>query len=33
MLQNQLKEKLGRDELALGLFVPFYAPNLVEMIG
>ena len=33
MLQNQLKEKLSKDELALGLFVPFYAPNLVEMIG
>ena len=33
MFKNALKEKLDRDELTLGLFVPFYAPPLVEIIG
>jgi len=33
MFPNALKEKLDRGELALGLFVPFYAPPMVEMIG
>lgn len=33
MYKNVLKEKLSRGELALGLFVPFYAPSLVEIIG
>lgn len=33
MYKNELKEKLLRGELTLGLFVPFYAPSLVEIIG
>lgn len=33
MYENVLKEKLSRGELTLGLFVPFYAPSLVEIIG
>jgi len=33
MFKNALKEKLDRGELTLGLFVPFYAPPLVEIIG
>ncbi|MBP2625409.1 MAG: rhmA [Firmicutes bacterium] len=33
MFENAFKEKLSRGELTLGLFVPFYAPSLVEIIG
>jgi len=33
MYKNILREKLTRGELTLGLFVPFYAPSLVEIIG
>lgn len=33
MFKNALKEKLDGGELTVGLFVPFYAPALVEIIG
>lgn len=33
MYKNILKEKLQRGEFALGSFVNFYAPSLVEIIG
>lgn len=33
MFPNALKEKLDQGEVTLGLFVPFYAPPLVEIIG
>lgn len=33
MFPNALKDKLDQGELTLGLFVPFYAPPLVEIIG
>ena len=33
MLENALKEKLGRGETALGLFVNINSPTLIEIIG
>ncbi len=33
MLENALKEKMQRGELAVGLFINFFAPSLIEITG